>query len=253
MNVHLFHLNHILNEIYLETGIVVSSANHWQVQKRIQMLCDRHNLSSFQGLRQHLNTHRKYMLWVELIECVLVQESYFFRDKNFFQQLERELLPQLLQHHAPIRIWSAAAAQGQEIYSIAMMAHKNNFLDQLELYASDISEKALHTAEQGLYSYAVLQRSISHDEITEFFQPKEQSWMLRHDIRKDIRFFQHNLIHPSGKFNHYHIIIIKNVLMYLSPEKRKQVIEYAYRALHEDGILVFSNPNTQILYKKNAL
>lgn len=251
MNVEQFHLNHILNDIYQETGITVSSANAWQVHKRIRFLCTKNQCLSFQELRQLLSTNQRYTLWKQLLECVLVQESYFFRDERFFQKLEQEVLPILAQKHSPVRIWSAAAAQGQEIYSIAMTAHKLNLIDRFAFYASDISEKALDTAKKGLYSYAILQRSISHENITNFFSPKEQHWEIHEDIRTRVHFFQHNLMHPPGKFNYYHIIIIKNVLMYFSQEKREQVIEYAYRALHPDGVLVISNPNTQLIYKKN--
>ena len=248
-----FHLKQILQVLAAETGIVVSEANSWQVQQRIKTLCKKYEIPSFYRLRQRLQHHQKYLFWDELMECVLVQESYFFRDKAFFVQLETDIIPALLTQHCPIRIWSAAAAQGQEIYSIAMMAHKTNTLSAMELYASDISNTALQYAESGLYSYASLQRSISHEDIACFFEQHHHKWRFRDDIRSRVSFFRHNLMHPCGRNNFYHIIIIKNMLLYLSSDNRKKVIRNAQKALHKDGILIISNPNTQLVTKGSTL
>ena len=245
-----FHLKQILDELSVETGVMVSTANLWQVQQRIKVLCSKHDIPSVCALRQRLQTHQKYLLWDELIECILVQESYFFRDKTFFAKLKQDIVPQISSLHSPIRIWSAAVAQGQEIYSIAMMARKNNTLGAMDLYGSDISRTAIQAAELGMYSYASLQRSITHEDITRFFVQHHQKWCLQDDIRASVTFFQHNLLNPCGKKDFYHIIIIKNMLLYLSTENRDKVIRNARKALHKDGVLIVSNPNTQLLYKE---
>ena len=164
-----FHLKQILQKVSTETGVEVSEANYWQVRQRIHLLCKKHSIPSFYALRQHIQSNQKYIFWDELLECVLVKESYFFRDSLFFKRLEQEIIPPLLRYHSPIRIWSAATAQGQEIYSIAMMGHKANILGEMELYASDISQDALQSAQEGLYSYNSLRRSICHEDIPLFF------------------------------------------------------------------------------------
>lgn len=248
-----FHLKQILIEVSMETGIVVSDANFWQVQQRIKKLCAKHDIPSFYVLRQKIQQHEKYIFWDELLECVLVQESYFFRDPSFFAKLEQEIIPTLSKKCSPIRIWSAAAAQGQEIYSIAMMAHKSNNLETLELYASDISKSAIHAAESGIYTYSSLQRSIHHEDILRFFTPSQKKWKFTDELRNRVSFFQHNLLHPSNKKDFYHVIIIKNMLLYLCAESREKVLRNAQRALHKDGILVVSNPNTQLIPKDSML
>ena len=200
-----------------------------------------------------MNGYQKYTVWDELLECVLVQESYFFRDLLFFQNLKEDIIPRLLKTHSTIRIWSAAAAQGQEIYSIAMMGYKANILNKMELYASDISQKAIQQAKDGVYSYHSLQRSISHEDITRFFHEYQSKQRFRDDIREQVSFFRHNLLHWCGRTQYYHLIIIKNMLMYLSLENRKKVIHNAQKALHQDGVLIVSNPNTQLIFKDSTL
>jgi chemotaxis protein methyltransferase CheR len=247
MNIEQYHLKQLLKELEKETGIRTSQANRWQVEQRIQSLCTKQSLSSFHELRLRLHTPSRHSLLAKLIECIVVQESYFFRDMNFFTQLEQELLPTLQNKSQPIRIWSAACAQGQEIYSIAMLCHKLSILPNIELYASDISELALEAAQDGVYPYTALQRSLSKEQIQSFFSPKYKQWQLKESIRKDVHFFPHNLIYPCGKRRFYHIIILKNVLMYFAPKQRDIIIQYAKNALTTDGYLIISNPATQIL------
>ena len=248
-----FHLKQILHEISVETGVEVSQANAWQVRQRIRSLCTKYSIPSLYALRQLVQSHQKYTFWDELLECVLVQESYFFRDMPLFTKLEQEVIPQILHNHSPIRIWSAAAAQGQEIYSIAIMGHKTKMLSKMELYASDISKIAIEAAKEGRYSYNSLQRSIQDEDITHFFYEDRGKWRLHEEIREQVSFFQHNILHPCTKNNDYHIIILKNVLMYLSVENRHRAIKNAQRALHKDGVIIVSNPNTQFIQKDSTL
>lgn len=251
MKIDQYHLEQLLKELEHETGILSSQANRWQVEQRIKSLCKKISCSSFHELRLRLNTPARHTLRTKLIECIVVQESYFFRDNKFFAALEQEILPAIHKTAHPIRIWSAACAQGQEIYSIAMLCNKLNMLHDTELFASDISGEAIKAAQEGRYPYAVLQRSLTQEQIKDFFSPIHKHWNIKEHIRKQVQFFQHNLIYPCGKRNFYHIIILKNVLMYFAPEQRELIIQYAQNALTQDGYLIISNPATQIMRSPN--
>ena len=251
MKIDQYHLQQLLKELEQETGILSSQANRWQVEQRIQSLCKEISCAAFHELRLRLNTPARHTLLTKLIECIVVQESYFFRDNNFFAKLEQEILPKLHKTEQPIRIWSAACAQGQEIYSIAMLCQQLNILHDTELFASDISEEAIKTAQEGRYPYAVLQRSLTNEQITESFSHMYKHWNIKEHIRNKVQFFLHNLIYPCGKRNFYHIIILKNVLMYFAPKQREIIIQYAQNAITKNGYLIISNPATLILRSPN--
>ena len=91
-------------------------------------------------------------------QAVTVQESYFFRDKVPFHYFIDEMLPKLMakrEGQRRIRVWCAAAATGQEPYSLVMeLAERDSKLAgwTVEIVATDFVEDALEKARKGLYS-----------------------------------------------------------------------------------------------------
>jgi two-component system CheB/CheR fusion protein len=58
-----------------------------------------------------------------LFDTLLIDVTSFFRDPAAWEVLREQVLPGLLERRdddAPIRVWSAGCASGQEAYSIAM-------------------------------------------------------------------------------------------------------------------------------------
>lgn len=230
-----------------ETGIEISAANEWHVTQRIHSLCHELQLS-LQELDKKLHSSSRQHILPRFIECALVQESFFFRDPEMFCLLENEILPSLNEKLEHIHIWSCACAFGQEIYSVAMLCHKLNLLHKTSFWGSDISERAIQKAQKGIYSDKELTRSLTQNDIQLFFTPYGTHWKISAELQKNVEFFLHNLLYPTGKRDFYHIILLKNVLMYFTTHNREKCIHYIRNTLSPEGVIIISNPQNRIIH-----
>ena len=127
-------------------------------------------------------------------QAVTVQESYFFRDKVPFNYFVDTMLPKLMARREAsrrIRIWCAAAANGQEPYSLAMeLAERNGKLAgwTIEIIATDFVEDALGKARKGLYSQFEVQRGLPVSLLVKYFKKVGNAWELSPEIRGKVEF-----------------------------------------------------------------
>ena len=98
----------------------------------------------------------KLHISINVVEALLNNETYFFRDRSPFDLLARAALPklaQLRQSTRRLRIWSAGCSSGQEPYSIALtllslMPDARAF--DVRILATDINPQVLETARRAV-------------------------------------------------------------------------------------------------------
>lgn len=82
---------------------------------------------------------------------VLLGVTDFYRDAPVFTYLQQYIIPQLKNRH-PLRVWSAACSDGQELYSIATLLAKADLLAGTELLGTDCRAEAIAKAKQGTFA-----------------------------------------------------------------------------------------------------
>ncbi len=179
-----------------------------------------------------------------------VGETYFFRDKKYFDFLEERVLPELIQSRRSagkyLRIWSAGCCTGEEPYSIAILLNKmiGNAADwNITILASDINPAFLRKASPGIYGEWSFRDTPLWVREGYFTKTKENRFELLPKIRKRVSFIHHNLVDnaypsPLNNTNAMDLILCRNVLMYLTPEHQTQVIRKLHQCLVEGGWLV---------------
>ena len=188
--------------------------------------------------------------------ALTVGETYFFRDPQHFELIRTTILPELLQHTPPqetLRLWSAGCSSGEEAYSLAFMASNLGLGEKTKIIASDISNAALEKARAARYrdwsfrsADSRLLRSVSKPD-PEF----EDTLTLPRWLRKRVCFRNINLSAPdfspfrSGLFP-IHIILCRNVLIYLSPQAIKVASKNLFEALAPGGYLI-TGPSDPLL------
>ena len=191
-----------------------------------------------------------------LASHLTVGETYFFREQRSLEVLEEQILPELLhsrigaeQH---LRIWSAGCCTGEEPYSIAML------LDQqipdpkacnLTLLATDINPRFLRKAAQGVYGEWSFRGTPGWMRERYFRKRRDGRYALLPQIRRRVTFSYLNLaddVYPSllNNTNAMDVIFCRNVLMYFTAERAKQVAEGLYRSLVDGGWLIVSPVET---------
>jgi len=172
-----------------------------------------------------------------IIETLLNPETWFRRDRTPFDTLTRELLP-AIGHVRPgglVRLWSAGCGTGQEAWSLAMAAGDAGA--NVEIVATDLSQRALERARAGAYTTFEIQRGLSAASMLRWFEPVEEQWAAHPDLKSKVTFARANLLdEPAGEAR-FDIIFCRNVLSDMEPARRSGVIEALERRLVDDGCL----------------
>ena len=159
-----------------------------------------------------------------------VQESYFFRDKVPFDYFVDGMLPKLMAKREAsrrIRVWCAAAATGQEPYSLAMeLAERNGKLAgwTIEILATDFVEDALAKARKGLYSQFEVQRGLPVSFLVKYFDKVGNAWELSPEIRGKVEFRNQNLLDNCEALGTFDVIFCRNVLIYFDDATKRAVL-----------------------------
>jgi chemotaxis protein methyltransferase CheR len=146
------------------SGVSLADDKKYLVDVRLSPLCDEMKAASIAEMVEVLRRNNNSVLRERVLNSLLTNETYFFRDIHPFEMLRTELLPELFAAHAArkrLRIWSGACSTGQEPYSIAMIV--NDLLERfpgftVEIVATDIAEENLERAKAGQYCQAEVNR-----------------------------------------------------------------------------------------------
>jgi chemotaxis protein methyltransferase CheR len=171
---------------------------------------------------------------------MMLPEAEFFRDWAVFETLVREVLPGMAAAAGrPLRVWSAACGAGQEIYSLAMrLAETPHLADRVELFASDLSERAIEKAQAAAYSQFEVQRGLPARMLVRFFEKQGEAFVLSPRLRQMVRWRRINLLDDLGPLGEFDLILCRNLLPQLSPEAQGQVTGALTRALAPGGRLL---------------
>lgn len=187
-----------------------------------------------------------------LASHLTVGETYFFRDHTVFEILEGQILPEMIRKRSNtnrnLRIWSAGCATGEEAYSIAVLLRRMlpDIHDwNITILGTDINPSFLRKASQGVYGEWSFRGVPSWVKDGSFRKSGRGSYQLLPEIRNSVSFFYHNLAEDSypsltNNTNAMDIIFCRNVLMYFSRRRQKEVIRKFRNCLVEGGLLIVS-------------
>ncbi len=132
----------------------------------------------------------------ELLEELVVPETWFFRDALAFGSLALRLAAARARNAATIRVLSAGCSTGEEAYSLAMVLREAGFAPaQTSILATDVTQRALDFARRGTYTSRSFRDS--DDSLAairnRWFEPLGDSWQVRDELRGGVEFRQENL------------------------------------------------------------
>lgn len=178
----------------------------------------------------------------ELIEEVVVPESWFFRDDRPFRILQKYVRERLAAIPAGgvVRILSVPCARGEEPLSIAMALCDDRIdLERVRIDGADVAAQGLEFARRGLYSSNAF-RGADLGFRDRHFHPHGGKFQVDRAILGAVRWIHGNILDPgflAGE-SPYHVVFCRNLLIYLTPEARLRVVDALDRLLDAAGILV---------------
>ena len=227
-----------------QAGLELKRDSAFFADTRLAAVARRAGEASVDALVARLRLEDDAGLAKSAVEALASQETSFFRDRAVFDRLQNEVFPLLATRRGgrPLRIWSAGCATGQEIYSVALGAEAAGpIAPKLELYASDLSERALQKAKSGLYSHFEVQRGLPIRALLSAFEKADDLWRISARLRQGVRWAQMNLIDDLSRMGPFDVVLCRNVLSLLTPEAAASTLERLEATLVPDGCLVLGS------------
>lgn len=167
--------------------------------------------------------------WLNVINALSVQETYFWREIDQVRMLVQTLVPQwhARSGRSTLRIWSAACATGEEPLTIAIALDEAGWFQRtsIEIVASDASSKAIERAQAGLYRERAFRNLPVHLR-DRYFEPEGAAWRVRPDIHRRVKYHMANLVEEQqiADFAAADFIFCRNVFIYFSENAIRRAV-----------------------------
>lgn len=186
----------------------------------------------------------------ELVEALVVNETYFFREWSSIQTLVHSFIVPMCAAGKRPRIWSAACATGEEPLTLAMVLDDLNLLDQVDIVASDISARVLNKAQSGIFSKRAV-RSVPDQKLCDkYLTLVDGKYQILPRLVQAIKWQRKNLTDPAQlqELGVFDAILCRNVLIYFSDQVVRNVLGNLSRSLCAEGILIIGISESLLRY-----
>lgn len=141
----------LIEQIYARYGYDFRGYARASVHRRIRRYMAQKQLHSLEALRRALFADS--YSFEHFLQELTVNVTEMFRDPAFFLSLRTKVLP-LLSTYPFIKIWDAGCSTGEELFSLAILLQEEGLLERTKIYATDINQKVLRQAKEGIFSVA---------------------------------------------------------------------------------------------------
>ncbi len=233
------------------TGIVLGTDKHYLVENRLASVVEAAKLDSISELVQSLRKCEG-LLQRQVVEAMVTNETYFFRDVVPFEALHQVVIPSLTEARAQerrLRFWSAACSTGQEPFSIAILL-REEFQRlaawDLRIAASDISRQVLKRANAASYTDYEVNRGLQPHLLGKYFRHEKGGWELKSKVRSMVEFHEHNLLGDWPQLPLMDVIFLRNMMIYLDAGEKRRLLGRVRQQLAPDGYLFLGGAETTL-------
>lgn len=185
----------------------------------------------------------------DVIDAMTVQVSELFRDPGYYLALRREVVP-YLRTFPSLKVWVAGCADGEELYSLAILFREEGLLERTIFYATEINRRALARAEAGVYPIDRLpafsqnyQQAGGTGTLADHYTAGYGRVAFDRGLRARTVFTEHNLA-TDQVFSEVHLISCRNVLIYFDSPLQDRALGLFAEALARDGFLGLGSHET---------
>ena len=242
-------LTQVLNYLNKKRGFDFSGYRASMVGRRMEKRLTPSKCADFPEYLEYLKQHPHEL--DNLVDVLTINVSRFFRNTLAFDYVADKILPAVVTGKLSgldpsLRIWSAGCATGEEPYSIAILIQelqrKEKFNLSVNIFATDIDERALKKAKKAVYPYANI-KSIKYRLLKRYFEDQGEHFQLSPEIQKMVAFSPYDMLDkrgyapPESVFGGFDMIFCKNVLIYFTREYQDRIFDKLHRSLANGGYL----------------
>lgn len=222
-------------------GYALDRLDHFE--EHFQRWVREHGVKTLDEFKATLQRHPDYIR--ELVEQVVIKESYFFRHPEDFELLEQSVMPALLARKQQLNVLSIGCAAGEEPYSLAMLFAAKGWLQQTNIYAVDVSLTAIQQAQQGVYSDWAMREPCALSVYGRFFKTVEpKRYQIVDELKQQVTFLTGNVQQLSIALakaeapQQFDLILFRNVLIYFDHDTVAQVADALHQHLTDQGVMI---------------
>jgi chemotaxis protein methyltransferase CheR len=208
--------------------------------RRVRQLMLVHHCDSISTLTARLLHEADFV--TQVVQGLSVPVSEMFRDPPVFRALREQVLP-LLASYPRINLWQAGCANGQEVYSLAILLEEAGLYARSHIFATDFNPAALKRAHEGIYPAKDAQQwSRNYIEaggvqsLSSYYSARYDFVRLHERLRQNITFTNHNLV-TDKVFCEAHLVLCRNVLIYFSNPLQNRTLALFRDSLVRGGYL----------------
>jgi chemotaxis protein methyltransferase CheR len=210
------------------------------LKRRVRQLVQAHDCETISALTGRVLHEPEFVFAV--LEGLSVPVSDMFRDPPVFRALREQVLP-MLASYPRINIWQAGCANGQEVWSLAILLEEAGLYERCQIYATDFNPAALKRAQEGIYPAREAQawsrnylEAGGRRSLSDYFSARYEFIKLDQRLRRNVSFANHNLV-TDKVFCEAQLVLCRNVLIYFSNPLQDRVLGLFRDSLVRGGFL----------------
>ncbi|EAT15797.1 protein-glutamate O-methyltransferase CheR [Desulfuromonas acetoxidans] len=239
--------------IYDRFGINLTDEKRSLLVGRLQKMLRTSKIATFQDYYDYLKTDTSGKAVSDLVNMVSTNYTYFNREKDHFDYFSKTALPAICQKleqqkRKDLRVWCAGCSSGEEAYTLVMLMHEylgsqyGNW--DAGILATDISERVLATATQGIYG-ADKVASLPKNLQKYFNRLPDGRMQVIDKVRKEVTFRRFNLMNTTFPFKKpFQIIFCRNVMIYFDQQTRNALVQRFHRSMEPEGYFFIGHSET---------
>ena len=235
------------------TGQQIGIGRRWRVDAALAPIARDGGFTNIDELVKRIASGQAPALAEKVIEALLNNETYFYRDKLPFDLLFAEPLKRIeagRMKDKRLSIWSVGCSTGQELYSVAMALAEQGPRWKgwtIDLVGTDISRNAIERARAGRYSQFEVQRGLPVLQMVRWFEEEGAGqWRVVQQIRDMVRFENRGIADRPPMPGMFDIILCRNVLLYFAESMKRLAYTRLADAIRPDGALMLGAGETVI-------
>lgn len=230
----------LLEGIFRRYGYDFRSYASASIRRRIWNFANLHKVQTISALQERL-LHEPAVM-DQFVLSLTVNVTAMFRDPLFYKAVRAKVVP-LLKTYPFVRIWDAGCSSGEEAYSLAVVLTEEGLYDRCRIYATDMNDAVLRKAKAGIFPLSKMKEFTDNyiqaggmTSFSDYYTAKYDHAILQNSLKRNIVFAQHNLVTDTS-FNEFHLILIRNVLIYFNDELRQKVLDLLHGSLVKFGVI----------------
>ncbi len=228
-------LDPFLDWLFTQAGLDPGAYQARALQRRLAACLRALRVPSTGAARALLEERRE--LLPLCVDAALIGVSAFFRDEPVFEQLRLSVLPELLKDRRGLRVCSTGCAEGQELYSIAMLLGELGALEKTELLGIDCRPEAIARARAGCFPEKELE-TIAPTLRNRYFSRAGGRACVAAELAARMRWVLRDMFAPAQAEPAWDLILFRNVAIYLRAERAARLWEQLANSLSPGGALV---------------